>query len=240
MTLRAPGLPRALLSLLVTLAPLCAACGAPGIVPWPDGAVAVDAPADAPDTSPDAPPPDAVAVGDSAADGAADASSPMDAPDAVAVGDAQEDVPGLEVAADVTDANPFSSMGDAADVTGPSPLAQHLDHVEVWQSVNGAPLAPVSGTCSDLRAVVTVRAPAARISYVYSPPGLPNSNAIRCPGGGVEWNDNRATYEYLSPYGMPGGVIRSNLRFVGRIHAGACDDGPETRVEVYAFGCPVM
>ena len=69
---------------------------------------------------------------------------------------------------------------------------------------------------------------------------LPNSNAIRCPGGGVEWNDNRATYEYLSPYGMPGGVIRSNLRFVGRIHAGACDDGPETRVEVYAFGCPVM
>lgn len=81
---------RLFLAFLSLLACFCVACGAPGVVPWPDGSVAADAgdAGDAPDAPADAshdaaPPPDAAADAPddrASPDAAVDAPAPLDGP----------------------------------------------------------------------------------------------------------------------------------------------------------------
>lgn len=235
MTLRAPGLPRALLSLLVTLATLCAACGAPGVVPWPDGAVVGDSRADAPA---DAPAPD------SPADTVA---PPPDAP-----ADAADDQVGPDVAGD--GAPPLDGPGDAAaDGSRDASAETGTDaHAESSADVSDAPADPLLDQVTALR--VTARA----ADYTWT---MPVSQSCSITGGtlsiGAEFrgaepltvtasgpvsgpvvltvvgagSDVRATVTRGAEYAA-GGMNRANVRVRGMLPT-------ELVIEVTALGCVV-
>lgn len=230
---------RLFLAFLSLLACFCVACGAPGVVPWPDGAVMGDsraevaADASPPDASPDASPLDAVAVGDAAADQVAEASAPMDAPadahDAVAVGDAQGDVPGLEVAADAAG----DSSRDAADASDApaDPLAERVTAPRVTaRAADYTWTMPVSQGCSIMGGTLSIGAEfmgAEPLTVTASGP-LAGPVVLTVVGAG---SDVRATVTRGAEYAA-GGMNRANVRVRGMLPT-------ELVLEVTALGCEV-
>ena len=129
------------------------------------------------------------------------------------------------------------AVGDAADVTGPAPLDQRLDHVEVWVSIDGAPLRPVDGTCvrSPSQVFVNTRN-MVRLQYVFEA-GTPSLNAY-CTALGEYVSAPGATFDAPVDY-VIAGTRRSNVHARGTTSAlaGTC---PAVAVEVFAFGCGPM
>jgi hypothetical protein len=171
-----------------------------------DVAVADAAPPDAGPDAPEAPPPPDVAVADAAPEASGDAPAAPDAPN------------------------------DAADAPEmPPSLARDVDHVEVWQSVDGGPMRLVAGGCGfTSRGVVSFASPRSRGTYTY-PTGV-GACAIVCEDPADSLGARGPAFEHRGPYGPPSS-LRINVRIIGDLPDALCVGG--VRVETYALGCPV-
>lgn len=189
---------------------VCAALDAAPV----DVAVAVDAPAD---TAPD------VAHVDAASD--------------VAV--VERDVPGLDVAVDASPAADADAAVDAPPPIGDAPpaLADHIERMQVWESINGSPPAYVpSGVCvlSASNANVFVRVPLGTARIYDSMPPLVTT---QCP---ASITTDRAA-EPLVRYRVAG-AVRANASASAAISPPDVCGDDMVRVSthaVWAFGCPM-
>jgi hypothetical protein len=109
--------------------------------------------------------------------------------------------------------------------------------VEVWVSIDGAPLRPVDGTCvrSPSQVFVNTRN-MVRLQYVFEA-GTPSLNAY-CTALGEYVSAPGATFDAPVDY-VIAGTRRSNVHARGTTSAlaGTC---PAVAVEVFAFGCGPM
>jgi len=173
---------------------------------------------------------------DAGADAPADVASDA-GEDVAAAGDATEDA-----TRDATEDRALTdapAAGDTADVAGPAPLNQRLDHVEVWVSLNGAPLRLVGGTCVRSASQVFVNARnMARLQYPLGEDASAPRLDAYCTALGEYVNAPGATFEAPVDY-VVAGTRRTNVHAQGTTTdlAGTC---PATEVEVYAFGCSAM
>jgi hypothetical protein len=199
-------------------------CAAPDAAPV-DVAAAADAPAD---TAPD------VAQADAGSDIAVIDAPPIDASARPDVADAaRADADRVDVAQDV----------GASDASGLPPFDHRSASVEVWLSINGEPPRSVVGTCTRARdtsgnVAVYVPSMVSPMAYAIIQPMTPSFSALveRC--GDRSYPATGATFGISDEYSVAG-IRLFNVSAVGmRSPTSAC--GSPGRIELYAFGCPIL